>query len=584
MYRQLDFSVRPCHHFYSHVCNSFGEGPDIPNIKVFEYYSESDFYTKPATPAGLAMHSLFQSCLIHTQNAHKLGGSTAATYIDALGANNVVRVKTPPELLAFLFGMTVKYDIRISPAIAVYGRGGFPDYLYFSGMDKIGEFLVIALKKTRPRVESVLIDKYNHLRQECLKSINQLLSINVTLETMEDIEREIDLNYTATYAMSNSSVVAHLVPSLTLDDWGAVVRNVSGVDLPAKLYHTDLAVTQQILAATLDVDGQPTTSAFFIFKAVSDLLLDHMKYGNRHSSTSAFRYCRRVVSRHSALSAVAVLEENQRGREHDDTFRRIFAEIVDAISAEAATILPSHDQRNVSTYLKSLKILLPTEVYPERNVPPMSSDYVRNLITLFTSGWAYYSYKRPPGITRLVSQAAVTNGIVVINRTVVIPLVTYSVLSFNSSTDHVVTMSAIGVLIADAIWSDMLLKRVWSAETTKMVTNYTSCLKNLRVFFPDRFFLFKLTIMSINTALRVTRGSQWLEEFSVSSRWATSRCRLFYYLFVHHHYCPVNKISRKQLAEEVQYIASISNDFLSAFQCPRPTTGDVPTCSMSSQL
>ncbi|KAL1460415.1 hypothetical protein MTO96_043301 [Rhipicephalus appendiculatus] len=583
MYRQLDFSVRPCRNLYSHVCNSFGVDADLPSIKVSEYYSESDFYTRPARPAGLAVYSLFQSCLTHIQNAHKLGGSTAATYIDALGAKNVVRAKTLSELLAFLFGMTVKYDISISPAIAVYGRGGFPDYIYFSGMEKIGEFLVIALKGTGPPVESLLIDKYNHLRRECLQSINRLLEINVTLQAMEYVEREIDLNYTDTYAMSDSSIVAHLVPSLTLGDWEAVVRNVSGGDLPAKLYHTSLAATQQALAALLDVAGQPATTVFFIFKAVSDLLLNHMRYSNLYSLTSVFRHCSRAVSRHPALSAVAALERNERGPEYDDTLRGMFPKIVDAISAEAVTILPSQAQRSVSAYLKSLKILLPTEVYPEGDVPPLSSDYVRNLITLFTTGWAYYSYKHPPGITQRVSQAAATSSIVVINGTVVIPLVVYSGLSFNSNTDNAVTMSTLGVLIADALWVDVLLKRVWSEETTKMVTNYRVCQNNLEVFFPNRFFFLKLPVMSINTALRVTRGPQWLQEFSVSGAWKTSRCRLFYYLFVHHHYCSIDKNAKAQLAEEVQYIASISNDFLLAFHCPRPTTA-VPTCSMSSQL
>ncbi|KAL3219402.1 hypothetical protein MRX96_030420 [Rhipicephalus microplus] len=312
------------------------------------------------------------------------------------------------------------------------------------------------------------------------------------------------------------------------------MRNVSGGDLPPKFYHTSLAATQQTLAALLDVAGQPATSAFFIFKAVSDLLLNHMKYGNLYSLKTMFRHCRRVVTRHPALSVVAALEQSERGPEYDDTLRGMFAKIVDAIYTEAATILLSPDKQNVSEYLKSLKVLLPTDVYPERNIPTLSSNYVRNLITLFKTGWAYYSYKHPPGITQRISQAALTSRIVVINGMVVIPLLFYRRgLSFNSSTDNAVAMSTLGVPMADAVWNNVLLKHKWSEETMKMVKNYRACQKNLGVFFLNRFFFFEMPIMSINTALQVTRGPQWLEEFPVSGTWKTSRCRLFYYLLVH---------------------------------------------------
>ncbi|KAH6938404.1 hypothetical protein HPB50_009134 [Hyalomma asiaticum] len=381
--------------------------------------------------------------------------------------------------------------------------------------------------------------------------------------------------------MSNSSIVAGLLPSLTLEDWEVVVRNVSGGDLPSKLYHANVVATQHTLSVLFDVTRQPATLAFFIFKAVSDVLLGHLKYSSLYRSKSVFRMCRQVVSRHPALSVAAALEQNEEDQEREDAFRQMFAEIVGAILVKAAAILPPQDQRNVSSYLTSLRVLFPTEVYPVQSVPHLSRDYARNLITLFTSGWEFYSYKLPPGITRRISSAALSHGVFVINRNVVIPLVVYSGLRSNGSADDVVGMSAIGVLIADAIWSDILLNRVWSAATTEMVGHYGSCQKNLGTFLPSRFFLFKFPIITISTAQEVARTPQWHEEFPVTELWKSSKCRLFYYMFVRHHYCRVTQGTKKQIAEEVQYITSLSKDFLSAFQCPPPKT-PLPTCSMAA--
>lgn len=490
-----------------------------------------------------------------------------------------MRAETKQQLLEFLLRMTVKYDIYTHPTLAVYGRGGFPDFLYFTGMDKEGDFLAIALKNPRPRVESVLTDMYDRLRRDCLESINRLLNISVTLQVMEGLEREIDVRYTTAYVISSVTLVSHLVPSLTLDHWRAAVRDVSGGDLPAKLYHTNTEATQRTLSVLLDVTRQPATLAFFIFKAVSDLLLNHIRHSSVYRLKSVFRFCRHVISRHPAVSVVAALERNAKGREHDDTFHVMFGEIIKAISVKAAAILLPKDQRNVSAYLNTLKILLPTEIFPARNVPRLSRDFVRNRIALFTSGWGYHSYKQLPGITRSVSRAARLRDIVVIDHTAVIPIGVYSALSFNGSVDNVASMSAVGVQLADAIWTDVLLNHVWSAETTRMVASYDTCQTNLGTFLADRFLLFRLTTMSIDTAVEVVRGPQWAVKFPANALWTTSRCRLFYYLLVHHHYCPGRKRATKDLAKEVQYIASVSPDFLVAFHCRRPKT-PTPTCSM----
>ncbi|KAH7966867.1 hypothetical protein HPB49_020129 [Dermacentor silvarum] len=269
--------------------------------------------------------------------------------------------------------------------------------------------------------------------------------------------------------------------------------------------------------------------------------------------------------------------------DHDAVFHRMFSEIIEAISRKATAALPSADQRKLSAYLKPLKILLPSDIFPvHRPLPNFTSDYIRNRIILFTSGWAYNSYKPPPGISPMISEAAQLRDIIVRNNSVVIPVFAYGALSFNNRTENLVTMSAVGVRLVDAIWSYVLENPAWSEEAKTMISNFKACQRNLTSLVPNRYGLFQVTLTSIGTALDVARVPNWLDMFYAGSLWKTSRCRLFVYLLVYHHYCPGDEKLKEKLAKEVQHIASALEDFRLAFNCALPKS-HVPTCSLAKQ-
>ncbi|KAK8759159.1 hypothetical protein V5799_003206 [Amblyomma americanum] len=578
---QMNFSVSPCVTLYRHVCDDYGNAKELPAFKAFRSFSEREFYYKtPFTKAGTALYKFYQSCITGSANAHSLGARTAATYIEVLQLGPA-QVWTKRDLLALLLKMTVKFQIWSYPILAVYGRGGFPTGYYFIGMTNMGEYLAIILReRARARVQTKIEDRYALLRRDCLQSINHLLSLNVTIEEMDALEWELDVNITA-HVMSNSSLLAELDPPLTIDDWTAVVWNVSGGDLPALLYHANLGALQKAFSIILDIKRQPATLAFVVFKAVVRFLLEHLRQSLwSRVSTRYFTFCSNVLAEYPILGAVSVFEQNQKPRSHDEHIRHMFSEIKNVISRKIATVFLSEDRTKILGHLKNLKIMLPNQLFSLRLViPNVTSDYVRNRIILFASGWGLHSFKPPPGVTARMSRAARISLITVIEDTVIIPIGAYSVLTFNESTEHVVSVPAIGVEIADAIWSAIVFRRAWSAETALLLANYNACKKNLTGLAVDRFTLLNQPLLSVDTALELVKGSNWLTRFEIVPPWKTSRCRLFYILLTHHYYCPANKMLREQLDKEVQYFASLSEDFRAAFGCARPKY-PLPTCSL----
>ncbi|KAH7933509.1 hypothetical protein HPB49_013262 [Dermacentor silvarum] len=583
MRQRLNLSVNPCRNLYRHVCDSFTSDGEFPSFKIFQYHSQADFYSSPPHRAGQVIYTLFQSCLTATANAHKMGGSTVATIIDAVGAETALRARTEQGILAFLLRMTVKYDIWTHPTIAVYGRGGFPRFVRFYGMTRMHEFLAIVLRATGPLLQSVEAAEYALIRRDSIESINHILNINVTLEQIEAIQYDLNLNETVAHDISSSELLAELVPSLTIDDWKTVVENVSGGSLPPKLYHASLQALRKTFSVIMDRRRHPATLAFFIMNAAQNLLLELIMGRARRSTTGVFDFCHGVISYYPTVSIVAALKRMMKNGEHDAVFRRMFSEIIAAVSRKAAAVFPSADQRKLSAYLKPLKILLPSDIFPvHRPLPNFTSDYIRNRIIIFTSGWALTSYKPPPGISPTFTEAARLRKIIVDNNSVVIPIFAYSVLTFNNRTENLVAMSAVGVQLVDAIWSYVLKNPAWSEETKTIVSNFKACQKNLTSLVSDRYGLFEVTLTSIDTALDVARVPHWLDMFLADSLFRMSRCRLFVYLFVHHHYCPEAWAFKEKLAQEVQYIASVSEDFRLAFKCPLPKT-QVPKCSFAKE-
>ncbi|KAH7966866.1 hypothetical protein HPB49_020128 [Dermacentor silvarum] len=582
MRQRLNVSVNPCRDLYRHVCDSFADDGEFPAFRTFEHYSEADYYVSPQHRAGQVIYTLFQSCLAATANAHKMGSSTAAILIDTIGAKTAVRAQTEQDILAFLLRMTVKYDIWTHPTIAVYGRGGFPDFVYFYGMTWMHEFLAIVLRATGSLLRSVEAAEYALIRRDCIESINRILNINVTLEQIEAIEYDLNLNETVAHNLSSSELLAELVPSLTIDDWKTIVENVSGGNLPSKLYHPNLKALRKTFSVILDRRRHPAMLAFFIMNSVQNTLFELIQ-GTSRSDIGVFAFCRRVIRRYPTVSIVGALQRMMKDEDHDAVFHRMFSEIIEAISRKAAVLFPSADQRKLSAYLKPLKILLPSDIFPvHRPLPNFTSDYFRNRIILFTNGWAYASYEPPPGISPTITKAAQLRQIIVHNNYVVIPIFAYNALSFNNRTENLVTMSSVGVLLVDAIWSYVLDNPAWSEEAKTMISDFKACRRNLNSLVSDRDELFQVTLTSIGTALDVARVPQWLDMFYGDFLWKTSRCRLFVYLLVYHHYCPGAEKLKEKPAKEVQYIASVLEDFRLAFKCALPKT-HVPTCSFAKQ-
>ncbi|KAH7966375.1 hypothetical protein HPB49_015589 [Dermacentor silvarum] len=473
MYQQLNFSASPCSFFYHHVCDSYGDDSTYPAISAFKYYFRKELYEAPEHRAGKAFYELFQSCLKATVNAHNLGGSTAATYISVLQADRAMHAQSTQEILAFILRMTVKYDIWAHPILAIYGRGGYPTFLFFAGITSKKEFLAVVVRKAKLHLEPALANGYAIMRRDCLEKINELLRMNVTLHVIEQLERELDLGNTE-LRLSSNSILAEIAPPLTIDDWNSIAWNVTGDGLPAEIYHATPGALRKIFSVVLNITRKSTILVFLIFKAIDIFLTDHIQKSMRDSSNrGVFLFCEETLANYGMVAVFGWLERMNKNQDDDAAFRHMFRNMVQIILKKTSAIMPPKDQQNISSYLASLKMLLPSEVFPlQRSIPNLTGDYVKDRIALFSSGWGSMSYKPPPGVSKEMSQAATSKLILVVNRTVVVPILYYGALNISKIKEPTLIMSAIGVKLADVIWNHIFLYHNWSDEATRIIANY----------------------------------------------------------------------------------------------------------------
>ncbi|KAL1424081.1 hypothetical protein MTO96_020511 [Rhipicephalus appendiculatus] len=276
MHRQLNLTLAPCLYFYDHVCSYFRDNVKVPAMRAFTTYFESDSHFSAMRRAEKAIYVFYQSCLAATAYAPSLGGSTAATYVDVLRADLAMRARSQQEIIAFLLTITFKYGIVAHPILSLYGRGIFSNFVFFPGVKKMEDVVVIVMGQTKGREEDGFSNMYTHIRQDCLETITDKMSVNVTVEMMDDLERELDTD-DLTYHLSNSSVLAEIAPPLTIDDWTSVVRNVTGADLPAQAFHSEKEALRRVFSVVLDLTRKITIISFFICKAVETFLVDHIE-------------------------------------------------------------------------------------------------------------------------------------------------------------------------------------------------------------------------------------------------------------------------------------------------------------------
>ncbi|KAK8786791.1 hypothetical protein V5799_023431 [Amblyomma americanum] len=584
LYHHLNSSISPCSSLYHHVCGRYAERPVPLAFKDFNYYSLKNFYTPPNTTIGNAVYTLFQSCLVATADAHNQGSQTAAAYLDVLRPT-IGELKTKHKILVFLLRMTVKFNIQPVPVMTLYGRGGWPRNVFIPDIEMLSKsgLLAIIMRKTRPLIEEAIAARYERMRRDCLKTINMRMNLNVSLEAMDNLETELDVHYVEKPIISNFSLVAQLVKSLTIHDWRRIVLNVSDGIVPENLCHSNVQLLSNTFSVLLNDTRQPDTIVFFIFKAVSDFLLEQLKRSLWTSTNKYFAFCLVVLNEYSLMGIGSAIEENMKSPEHDATLHNMFTEIVAAILRRAKSSFPIEDQPRLSSYLKSLRILLPTDIYPlNKRIPPLGRDYVQNLLNLFMSGWSGSTYQRPPGVTSRMSKTVRLGIITAFNDSVVIPIDAYSALHFGNGTERLVVLSVIGVQFADVVWKQIFYSgSKWSKATRQLLGAYKSCQRGLGVLMTRLRKHFSLPLLSIETAMELARDGHWLQSFQATLLWETSRCKLFYLLFVYHHYCPRKSAEKPALAHEVQYIASTSKDFHAAFKCPQPEV-PIRTCFLNS--
>ncbi|KAH9384766.1 hypothetical protein HPB48_026779 [Haemaphysalis longicornis] len=595
LFYHVNISVNPCIFLHDYVCGVYREQREPPAFGESNYSSEKELYLyrPPPRKSGIAVYRLFQSCLSAVANIEKQGGSTATTYIGALLPNTAV-TKSKRDLLLFLLQMAVRYNIMSHPVVALYGRGGFPSRVFFENMHllrKPGFLAVLLLTRTAPSIRGDVSDQYHRLRKDCLQTINRMLNLSVNLKNMEDLERDLDVTFgkgiTANdftfgnAVLANFSDVDKLAPSLTMADWSWAVRNVSGSDPPAMLFHSSVDALRKTFGVLLDVRRREVTLVFFIFKAVTNFLLEMLNESGGIRSKRRFLYCKSIIYQYSPLMLVNKIETYS--REHAAVFHRIFKKILAEIAAQTARIMPPTDHTRLLSYHKNLRLLLPSDLLPaHKKIPSLTGDFVRNLLTLFRSGWSNEGKDLLPGITEDLYKNFSLRKIGIFNDTIVIPVFAYTIYTFHASDELVVPSAIIGVPLADALWKNIFSEHEWSTDTSKLLDNYTACQVSLGTLVTTSLRRFHVPLLSIETARRVAVSSLWQSQFESFGGWRVSRCKLFYMLLMYHHYCPAPLYFKERFLKEAQYIALISEDFRDAFKCQAPLN-TTPTCRLEQE-
>ncbi|KAL1424082.1 hypothetical protein MTO96_020512 [Rhipicephalus appendiculatus] len=98
------------------------------------------------------------------------------------------------------------------------------------------------------------------------------------------------------------------------------------------------------------------------------------------------------------LTVTGALEGMMRNPDYDAVLQRTFREIVEVVLRKVLVMFPLEEGRNSSAYLKTLRLLLPSAIFPvDKHIPNLTNDYVKNRLSLYTSGWSIYTYQAKTG-------------------------------------------------------------------------------------------------------------------------------------------------------------------------------------------
>ncbi|KAH7936483.1 hypothetical protein HPB49_000035 [Dermacentor silvarum] len=567
--RLVNDTIQPCRDIFARVCATYGRKEMPGSLRDIRLGEESARYKPDGSEAGKVINKHYQVCLGAMSRAEELAPETVASIVHFMGSE---AFKTQKGMLRFVVEMSLRYSLETTVLFLTSDLRDIWKQHVKTYNKRPNATTSVAVVITRPivlQVNGSVAPLYARVQREALEAVNQALSTNVTSYDIETLVGNLTIvKDEAALSASDMGALTSMVPSVLDTEWRALLENIAGTPLGKEVFHTSIAEIKHRLGVLLDTARQPTTIAFLLVDATSNLILSMLH--SRFKKSIHERYFRRCTDEGQTLVpllAVHRLSMIKSGEKRAEQFRSVFQKIAGIVADTAPRFAAPKDAESLKQYVNRFGIVLPVDIFRmNAPLPKLGDRYAWNYMSLQASGWTAERMPLPKSIPRLALKDAIqTKNLMVRDDTIFVSLGLYTAMNISDDYDPVVAYATVGMSLADALWNSVFKTR-FSTETNLLFDVVNKCRNASGHFFPK--IVFRYAELSFNVTLEAARSKQWFDEFQMGALMKASRCQVFFLLLLFHYYCPGRMWKQRMTGRESNYLLSNTDDYHTAFGCP----------------
>lgn len=558
-----NLTMDACERFFEYACYSY-LGDHGNTYAWVANVGTHPMYGYPITEAGRAVSHFHKRCLqwVSHSTLHGTNSTQAIVYqlnldSDSAGATNIIRLMLELSLrynLSSVLEFNVLQDDGASPFTVL--NIAVPSFKRLSGSDTEGQF--------------------SKRRGDALEVIRKTLRVNISVGEVSDYfgRLEESRQNLGTENTTIDSLTKITEGRVNASEWKKFLSNYTIYDRISRVVSAPLSFLERLAADLLKPENRQRSMALILVAASTSLAERISPVGSSGHKSAAF-----CEARAWAMRPLWILDkiEYYPTQPQDTAIRAAYASIVGAVIQRLQNDMDSSDVEKINRTLSGVHLLLPSDVVPKDvGLPALgNSDFAQD----YLSASEYASRLRrhlankfdlSPEIIERVERHNVSFD----EKTLTVPVAVYTMAPLENAADPLVTMSTVGIALAQAVW-DMVLDGEWDNTIKVSIKAYRSCVK----YGSNRLVpLFGTSLwLAIDTCVRIARGPGLVEP--IDGSWSLTRGQVFFTAYAQYHRCKPAK-AYSVFATEMKLFVATFPSFAESFRCVGSGYGETRnTCS-----
>ncbi|KAH6928776.1 hypothetical protein HPB50_019497 [Hyalomma asiaticum] len=488
-----NLTLDACERFFEYACYRYLGSRGKPYTWIFNVGTDP-IYGYPITEAGRAVSSYYKRCLQWVSDSSQRGTSSAQAIVDQLNldSDSVATI----NIISLMLELSLRYDLPSLLEFAVLQADGANS---FSVLDiSLPSFQKARGSDTEEHFAKFLVD--------ALDVIKKTLGAKVSIEEVRDYFNRLEKSRRNLVGTENTTVdsLAKITEGrVSASEWREFLGDLTRYDQISRVVSVPLVFLEKHTADLLKPENHQRSVALILVAASVHLAEKISPVGAGGNESALF--CEMQAS---ALRPLWILDkiEYYPTQLQNAAIRSAYATIVRAVVQRLQNDTEAPDVEKMNRTLNSVRLLFPSDVVPKDvGLPALSSSpYAQGYLSAREYTFRLRRHLAdalnvgPEVIERLERRNVSFD-----EKTLTVPLAVYTMVPLENAVDTLVTMSSVGIVLAQAVW-DMVLKGNWSNTIEASIKAYRSCVK----YGSNRLVpLFGTSLwLAIDTCLQVARG------------------------------------------------------------------------------